>query len=227
MLGLLLHILVLISTIYTKNALVYLPKDASNDDKYCSLNLGDMLTQANFNVKYVSYGNIKKQLKKGVTDVIAFPGSNLDTDTFFNKLTASDVSSIISFVRGGGRYLGVCMGAFMMGKYYFGFVNIDYQDKSGRSYKKATLASVSFRGTTRKIYIEEPPEFGKMINDNQTEIISYFTRDNSINIFLKKIGKGKVAGIASHPEADESWSNKFTVPNDFDIGVFTVDKLMM
>jgi hypothetical protein len=61
--------------------------------------------------RYVSYGNIANTLANADYLLIAFPGADGDSCDYSKSFTRSDHESVLNFVRNGGLYLGICMGA--------------------------------------------------------------------------------------------------------------------
>jgi hypothetical protein len=169
---------------------------------------------------FVGPGEFTRETLSNVS-LIAFPGGNLSEKKLFKKLSLNDKSNIINYVKNGGRYIGICLGAFIAGKNMFGFSQNDFQQKNNMD--TAQLTTVTFLGKYRKVYVEEPPEFGK--DTKNKTVLSYFL-DGTVNIFIQDYYKGKVALIASHPEADETWSDEFLVPNNTDIAVYSIKHLL-
>ena len=64
---------------------------------------------------------IEKDFFDGV-DIVAFPGGLGDSDSF-DYLMRENISYIYDFVRNGGRYLGICMGAYWAGSDYFNLLH--------------------------------------------------------------------------------------------------------
>ena len=49
-------------------------------------------------------------------DIVAFPGGFGDSDTY-DTLLKQNKKAVRDFVKRGGRYLGICMGAYWAGKH--------------------------------------------------------------------------------------------------------------
>ena len=58
-------------------------------------------------------------------DIVAFPGGVGDSDSW-DYLLKGNLKLLHNYIKGGGRYLGICMGAYWAGKEYF---NILYNVK--------------------------------------------------------------------------------------------------
>ena len=51
-------------------------------------------------------------------DVIAFPGGIGDSDKYYELFHRRMANKIADWLNRGGRYLGICMGAYWAGKHY-------------------------------------------------------------------------------------------------------------
>jgi glutamine amidotransferase-like uncharacterized protein len=211
-----------------KTALVFVTKKSlidKDNDYYCSSSLKRVLEKVGLTTKFCSPTEFKSMFEKDKSvSLVAFPGSELDVVELFKKLSKSDIQSIQNFVSLGGRYLGVCMGGFLA--YYLGFL-VGYTVNplnERRHMGRAQLTPVSFNGTTRNIYVESPPDFSGLKQDNLLILSKH--KDNSIDMFITPVKEGKIILSSSHFEADTSWSDKFKIPDNTDIGVFCIQKLM-
>ena len=52
-------------------------------------------------------------------DGIVFPGGIGDSDSYFDFFTRRKANTIANFISRGGRYVGICMGAYWAGSRYF------------------------------------------------------------------------------------------------------------
>ena len=52
-------------------------------------------------------------------DMLAFPGGMGDADKYYEFFLRKTAGRIANFVESGGKYLGICMGAYWAGKHYF------------------------------------------------------------------------------------------------------------
>jgi glutamine amidotransferase-like uncharacterized protein len=54
-------------------------------------------------------------------DVVVFPGGDGET-TAFRHVLKPNLTEIRAFMQRGGKYLGICMGAYWADAYYFDFL---------------------------------------------------------------------------------------------------------
>ena len=93
-------------------------------DPKCSVQSGNGIMKAlgeHYNFKIFSKNELEYNFFDGV-DMIAVPGGFGDSDSYDNLLK-HNADRVREFVAQGGRYLGICMGAYWAGKHYFNILN--------------------------------------------------------------------------------------------------------
>jgi glutamine amidotransferase-like uncharacterized protein len=190
----------------------------------------------NFNVIYVGPDE-KMSVQAGLQlpNVILYaqPGGDGSVKNAYRRLNA-DASAIQNFVKNGGRYLGFCMGGYLVDDnpgYDLGLNTDQYISASGATVtnERSDIVQVSWRGYTRWMYFQDGPYF---IPDNciagQT-ILAYYT-NGKVAAMVQPYGKGKIGVSGPHPEAPTSWYTKdgLTDPDglDADLGHDLIDTLM-
>jgi phosphoribosylformylglycinamidine (FGAM) synthase-like amidotransferase family enzyme len=73
--------------------------------------------QSHYNFKIFTKHELEDNFFDDV-DIVSFPGGHGDSDSF-DYLLKTNTSPIKRFVKNGGKYLGICMGAYWAGKHYF------------------------------------------------------------------------------------------------------------
>jgi hypothetical protein len=137
-------------------------------------------------------------------DMIAVPGGIGDADSF-DHLLAHNGDRVRDFVRHGGRYLGVCMGAYWADKYYFDILEEtrveQYIAQPGtdtrRPHPKAM--PVNWQGYLRRMYFYDGCTF---IGGEQNVYATYDT-GYSMAIIQNRIGL-----IGCHPESQQYWYDR-------------------
>ena len=74
-----------------------------------------------FNFKVFS----KNEVEKGFFDdveMVVFPGGIGDSDSY-DTILKNNKKAVVNYVRKGGKYLGICMGAYWAGKDYFNILD--------------------------------------------------------------------------------------------------------
>ena len=139
-------------------------------------------------------------------DLLCFPGGVGDSDAF-DTYFRHHGSFILDYIKSGGRYLGICMGAYWADKHYF---NILYGVESKqyikrpntctrRSYSKAI--ECNWNGTTDRFFFYDGPAF--IGDERQFEVIARYSNGDPAAIIQDKIGL-----IGVHLEAEEYWYDK-------------------
>jgi len=89
-------------------------------DPRCSVQSANGIIQAlgrHYSFKIFSKSAVEDDFFDGV-DMVAFPGGFGDADTF-QTILKPNKKNVVDFVQQGGRYLGICMGAYWAGSHYF------------------------------------------------------------------------------------------------------------
>lgn len=137
-------------------------------------------------------------------DCICFPGGFGDADRF-DVLMKWNYDSVRNFVKQGGRYLGICMGAYWAGEHYFDILeNIaveQYIKRPGtctrRPHPKAM--PVTWQGNKERMYFYDGCCF---VGDNM-DIVATYSNGDAMAIIQKQIGL-----IGCHLESEQWWYDK-------------------
>lgn len=140
----------------------------------------------------------------GKTDILAFPGGIGDADDFDNIFTHDHVTLVRAWIAKGGRYLGICMGAYWAGKHYFNLLGeadaVQYITTPDCEIvtEFETIADVNVLGTPEKMYFYDGCAF---VNHNQNhEVLAIYK--NGLPMALHD---GRVLVIGCHPESQKWW----------------------
>ena len=137
-------------------------------------------------------------------DIIAFPGGIGDAssyDTFFRRKAQNAVAE---YVEHSGRYLGICMGAYWAGSYYFdlltGVEPVQYIKRPNsdinRSY--ATVAPVTWNGQDETIFFYDGCA---LVGDSKKfDTIATYANGDAAAII-----QGRVGIIGPHLESTKHW----------------------
>ena len=138
-------------------------------------------------------------------DMVVFPGGVGDSDSYHRFFrNRRRVKFITEYVRNGGRYLGICMGAYWAGSEYFNMLQnadaVQYitrpRTDTRRPHPKAI--DVSWQGTDEKMYFYD----GCAIAGDPTEFqtIATYANGDPMAIIQNRIGL-----IGCHPESQAFW----------------------
>lgn len=218
-----------------RNVLVF---SANSEDSVsgCANALAALMQTDNWSVTYASYGELSAALSSNKYSMIAFPGADGECTQYVKKFTSSDISSVRTFVNNGGFFLGICMGAAiaMMGTDINGFgmtcnvpglgcaLNFDSIYGFAPDNQAVTLQD----GRKYHVYIEDPPNFGKLKDGSGVTILGTYDSTSTTAMFMQPFGKGAYAITSFHPEADRSWGGGIKDSSAFKAGIFMVHKLI-
>jgi len=139
-------------------------------------------------------------------DIVAFPGGFGNSDSF-DYLMKVNGPLIKDFVSAGGRYLGICMGAYWAGSYYFDVLN---RVDAVQYYKRPTACTrrphtknmpVTWNGNKDKMFFNDGCTF--VGNGNYKTVASY-SNNEPMAIIQNNLGL-----IGCHPESEKFWYDSY------------------
>jgi len=154
----------------------------------------------------------KNEVEEGFfddVDMVAFPGGFGDSDSYDNILK-NNKDVVVNFVARGGKYLGICMGAYWAGKDYFNI--LDKVDTV--QYIKRPSAC------TRRPHAKNMPIMWKnqpydmffydgcaLVGDENSpyETIATYSNGDNMAIIQNRIGL-----IGCHPESGQFWYDGYS-----------------
>lgn len=141
------------------------------------------------------------------TDVIAFPGGIGDADSYDRFFRRKHANMIADFVESKGYYLGICMGAYWAGSYYFDILNeiepVQYikQDTADIRRSYSTVANVTWNGKPETLFFYDGCALTG--NLNRAKIVSTYANGDAMAIIQNRVGV-----IGCHPESQKYWYEK-------------------
>ena len=137
-------------------------------------------------------------------DIIVFPGGFGDSDRF-ERLIEKNYPEITAFLNRGGRYLGICMGAYWADQYYFnivqGFRAVQYirQPNTDTHRPHAKAMPVLWKNKPERMYFYD----GCAFVGNHFETVATYPNGDAMAVI-----QGRIGLIGCHPESMPSWYNK-------------------
>jgi glutamine amidotransferase-like uncharacterized protein len=140
-------------------------------------------------------------------DIVCFPGGLGDSDRF-DVILDRHVDAIRSYVKKGGRYLGICLGAYWADSYYFDILDTGTRVEqyirrpntdTRRPHAKGQL--VSWQGKVERMYFYD----GCAITGNNLDVVATYSNGDPMAVI-----QGKVGLIGCHPESQKSWYDYYT-----------------
>lgn len=151
-------------------------------------------------------------------DVYAQPGGGQDIPGALASLGDSRIDAIHDYVAHGGRYLGICMGAYLASASGLGLIPHELDSEVGRPGFPVTtsddaVVSVQWQGRKETIFYQDGPYLLRPAKDpGFRTIATYANRDIAAARYT--LGAGLVVLSGPHPEADDAWFEEAGLPVD-------------
>lgn len=158
-----------------------------------------------YNVYCISTANLRdRHLNR--YDILAFPGGIGDSDSWY-KILQPFQDVIQNQVYHGRRYLGICMGAYWAGKYYFdllqGYDAVQYIKRPNSDIRRSfgTVLEVNWNHVTEHMYFYDGCAL--VTTGGRGRVIARYTNGDAAALI-----QGRVGVIGPHPESDIYWYTK-------------------
>jgi glutamine amidotransferase-like uncharacterized protein len=146
-------------------------------------------------------------------DVVCFPGGMGDSDDFDEIFEDKHIWTIQEYVADGGKYFGICMGAYWAGPDYFDVVQDltigQYIERPTGNivYDGPTVADINWMGDEEVMYFYD----GCAILGEDMEVVARYANGDAMAII-----QGNVGVIGCHPEALSWWYVEGEMPDYYD-----------
>jgi hypothetical protein len=179
-------------------------------DPKCSVQSGNGIMNAlgdHYKFKIFSKNPVEDVFFDGV-DLIAVPGGIGDASSFEN-LFQHNGERVRQFVKDGGRYLGICMGAYWAGSHYFNMLDsvdaVQYllQPNTDTRRPHAKNIDVTWLGNTEKMFWYDGCAL--VGNESKFETIARYANNDPMAIIQNRIGL-----IGCHPESEQFWYDGYS-----------------
>ena len=179
-------------------------------DPKCSVQSGNGIMQAlgdYYRFKIFSRDRVEDVFFDDV-DMVAFPGGFGNSDSF-DTILEPNQKRIKQFVQTGGRYLGICMGAYWAGSNYFDILDgvdaVQYIRRPGTDTRRphAKNISVTWQGQPVSMFwydgcalVGDPTKF---------ETVATYANGDPMAIIQNRIGL-----IGCHLESEQFWYDDYS-----------------
>jgi len=180
-------------------------------DPKCSVQSGNGVIHAlqdHYNFKIFSINPLEDNFFDDV-DIIAVPGGFGDASTF-DRAFKHTKHRVQKFVADGGKYLGICMGAYWAGKHYFNILDsvdaVQYLSRPGTDTRRPhakNIATEWYGGHYQDMFFYDGPTF--VGPGNYRTIATYATTGLPM-----AIQQGNIALIGCHPESEQFWYDNYS-----------------
>ena len=169
----------------------------------CSVQCGNGIMKAlddSYRFKIFAKQEIEDDFFNDV-DMVAFPGGVGDSDSW-DSLLKGNLKLVHNYIKGGGRYLGICMGAYWAGKEYFNIlkdVKVEQYIKRPNTDTRrphAKAMNVKWLGKEEKMFFFD----GCAFEGNNYDTIATYPNGDAMAIM-----QGRIGLIGCHPESEPGW----------------------
>ena len=178
-------------------------------DPYCSVQSGNGIIKAlgnDYNFKIFSKNILEDNFFDDV-DIVAVPGGFGDASSF-DRLFQHNITRIQEFVRSGGGYLGICMGAYWAGQHYLDILTsvdaVQYitQPNADTRRPHAKAIDIKWNGHPDRMFFYD----GCALVGDTTKFktIATYANGDAMAIIQDRIGL-----IGCHPESQPSWYSEY------------------
>lgn len=145
-------------------------------------------------------------------DLYVQPGGGQDIPAALRSLGDARSEAIRGYVANGGRYLGLCMGAYLADDNNLGLIPQDLDGEAGRpGFEVAGSADaavqVTWAGKADHVFFQDGPYFPK---GSYKTIATY--RNGDVAAARYTYEKGVVVLSGPHPEASQQWFENAEIP---------------
>jgi hypothetical protein len=162
--------------------------------------------QSDYNFKIFSINPLEDNFFDDV-DIIAVPGGIGDAASF-ERAFKHTKNRVKKFVQDGGKYLGICMGAYWAGQHYFDILDdvdaVQYITQPGTDTRRphAKDLKVIWNGTDTTMFFYDGCA---LVGNGQYNLMATYSNGDAMAIIQNNIGV-----IGCHPEADPFWYDGYS-----------------
>jgi len=180
-------------------------------DPKCSVQSSNGVMKAlssQYNFKLFSKNEVEQGFFDDV-DMVAFPGGFGDSDSY-DIILKNNKDVVVDFVTKGGKYLGICMGAYWAGKDYFNILDkvdaVQYIRRPNTCTRRphAKNMPVMWRNQPCNMFFYDGCALVGDENSPYETIATYSNGDN-MAIIQNRIGL-----IGCHPESEQFWYDGYS-----------------
>ena len=179
-------------------------------DPKCSVQSGNGVIQAlgpYYNFKLFSKNRVEDVFFHNV-DMIVVPGGFGDSDSY-SSLFKNNAKHVRQFIANGGRYLGICMGAYWAGSHYLNILDgvdaVQYIKRPGTDTHRphAKALEITWQGQPDRMFWYDGCAL--VGNTSKFTTVATYANGDAMAIIQNQIGL-----IGSHPEADKFWYDSYS-----------------
>jgi hypothetical protein len=185
-------------------------------DPKCSVQSSNGVMKAlsgNYNFKLFSKNEVEQGFFDDV-DMVAFPGGFGDSDSY-DTILKNNKDVVVDFVTRGGKYLGICMGAYWAGKDYFNILDkvdvVQYIKRPNACTRRPHAKNMPVMWKDCYGMIEPYGMFFydgcALVGDENSPYETFATYSNGDNM---AIIQNRIGLIGCHPESEQFWYDSYS-----------------
>lgn len=146
-------------------------------------------------------------------DLLIFPGGRGEASQF-HTLFRRHIEVVRAYIKQGGHYLGICMGAYWADAHYFNLLQdlrcAQYIMRPDAEIRRSypTLARINWLGQLQTMYFYDGCSF--VGHPTNAEIIATYANGEPMALIQNNIGV-----IGCHPESEEHWYHNKSLKNSW------------
>ena len=178
-------------------------------DPKCSVQSGNGIIralQSHYNFKIFGKNELEKVFFDDV-DMIAVPGGLGDASSF-DSAFRHNARPVRDFVARGGRYLGICMGAYWAGSHYLNILQdvdaVQYITRPGTDTRRphAKNIKIKWNGSSTEMFFYDGCA---LVGNGKYDTIATYSNSDPMAIIQNNIGL-----IGCHPESEQFWYDSYS-----------------
>jgi glutamine amidotransferase-like uncharacterized protein len=162
---------------------------------------------SNYNFKIFSKNALENNFFENV-DMIAVPGGIGDAESF-HHLFKHNKERVLEFVLKGGKYLGICMGAYWAGSNYFDMLDdvdaVQYITRPNSETRRphAKAIEIKWNGHPDRMFFYDGCAL--VGDNNKFKTVASYANCDAMAIIQNNIGL-----IGCHPESEKFWYDSYS-----------------
>ncbi|WP_448951501.1 BPL-N domain-containing protein [Labrys neptuniae] len=212
-------------------ALVY-REPAGCDD--CSSAIAKALESSRFQfeVKYVGPNEKLKLTSSSFVGASLYvqPGGGQDIPAAKRSLGKAGIQAVRDYVASGGRYLGICMGAYLATDFGFDIVEGETDSEVGRPNFPVSdignyVVPMKWKGLPVWVYYQDGPYLPKNTGNPGFREFAHY-KNGDLAAARYSFGKGSATLVGPHPEATSDWYEEHGLHNPDGINAKLIHDLL-
>jgi hypothetical protein len=179
-------------------------------DPKCSVQSGNGVIrslQSHYNFKIFSINPLEDNFFDDV-DMIVIPGGFGDASTF-DRAFKYTKDRVKTFVSSGGKYLGICMGAYWAGRHYFDILDsvdaVQYSTQPNTDTRRPHAKNISITWKNQPMNMFWYDGCALVGNSAKFDTIATYANGDAMAIIQNNIGV-----IGCHPESENYWYDSYS-----------------